>query len=1224
MANTNDFHLSFGSNAKAFAAQLKNDLKPARAELALFRKELADATAAGEPLGRAMVQLATRGNGGGSGGSGGSGGGNESSNLAQDFTELSRNLRVWENNLDGMISKMQQVVGLVTREGEAIKAVGKAGRASAAQSERYDRGDGTPRGAGGRFGGPPAPPKVDPGYGKPSKQDRREQRERANGMLMAPQVALDKSSIDRLVKAVDKVNSSVKGVRKGVEAIAASNQVGGTVNGSVIRSPKKAAQAQAEATVTESTLGSLRGQLAKTVRLSAVRQELHRTRTGGEFDPGLFEMASGNSKRFKATGERTGFTGAKYEQRLERAIASLTTELKGVPRSGVLRSRIEAMEDGRPEPERKIRPRRGADRTPGGPTGQGDTDGLRAQMAELDHAIEQLAAAAASKGPEFALEADKILASLQAQRSQLRATGEGAKSEAVAKETTATEPARRRRTAEERATRAIEKTARTAEAAEAKKKNGLKGHERADARKNIDLAGTEESLRGQGINKEQLVAIAKTFIQEGYGSAIDYDPAASKAGGQRITNERLIGDILKARSAYDASGGITTHNLDYNADKTAPTQISAAVKRMTGSIVKALKMSDDEIKAYSVRADDRRSGGRDYSEAGGASGVPGKMTIARGQKERGAATGGSREKERAIDNAEEDIFQRTQRIVQARVDKALSLATNNPTFNPYDPSLPGQIVGQGDEAKAQRSALAGLRTATTALDKVMKEFITLADEVKDANRQIDKFDSQLKALDMNDPAQREAARPIQAERNLLAERVRVNRARMDSFQSVNGKTAADYDTPAYRKGLAIREASRAAYTSTAEQRTREMNERTANERTLQESYAELLSGSRANLLVGRVKAGGDPSQMATMLPGLRLSTRNGGQVAPANNSIQRPGESYDKVAKYWKRFLAIQKQLSKLPEDMTPEKAAELKAKEEASYQKMVAAYDALALGGTERALPLASMREIVGGDRNTAELERGNLGTTLDVPDKRAVSAAEKKLAKQLTDLELEARKTKVALEKFKRGVQVVKLTEEINKGTDAFNKASEEWAAKVSAAGSDAERAALMGSKPVRPGDLKTKQDERAELIAQGDAATLSVATPESKRVDTQLRRGVATMEKLNARLADLKNISNPTPVQKRELKGVQRGVDTLAEKQIALHEERKGMKLDWSLRPDANVDKLGVEAKEAEAKLGGLTTQIEATKVALREMQRASTAAPAAEAEEIGRASCRERVF
>lgn len=434
-------------------------------------------------------------------------------------------------------------------------------------------------------------------------------------------------------------------------------------------------------------------------------------------------------------------------------------------------------------------------------------------------------------GEAQAVDPEQMLAAMKAELAALKA--ETAEIEADTKD--------------RKQTRADKKAARrdAAAAERAGTPDRLPAQERADRRRDIELAGSEESLRG--LQKRDLQRIAGTFTSEGYNTPFN----------TKTTKDQFVQSIRGSRQQYEAAGEVTKNDLSVSA-KVAATEVSKAVRPMVDAILKAAQQIEGESEAYATRRLDRLTGGQDTRVRDAA----GRERSQRGQVQRGAAFGG--DLDQVIAKAEQTIAGRNERISNAAIEQAMHLA-QRPGFDPYSPQLRQGIQGRGEEAVDARFGLAKLTAATEAIDKVGAEVIQLDERLNKAQRALA---AMTREADYFAGKQKLSANEVARYTELLA-RIPQQEARVQTHQArlgdIQGSEA--FLTPEYRQGLRARQESQQTYAAARETQ--------ASRRALDKATSPFQAA--LDTLVGSTtglgSASGQRTQFTRLLPGLTTRGR---------------------------------------------------------------------------------------------------------------------------------------------------------------------------------------------------------------------------------------------------------------------------------------------------------------------------------------------------------------
>lgn len=245
----------------------------------------------------------------------------------------------------------------------------------------------------------------------------------------------------------------------------------------------------------------------------------------------------------------------------------------------------------------------------------------------------------------------------------------------------------------------------------------LSQQQRANISRDLDLGASEEVLRK--LAQEDLRRVAQSYVGEGF--SMGFDPNAKKAGGARVTNERLVQAILEMNKQLQATGK-TFHDLSTKG-RVTPDSITKQSRVVLRDLLKAMGITPGEQQAYDIRRQDRRSGGT-------------------GEQTRGRAQFGGDfqqgDANRWVTAAEALINQRNnERIPKAAINAALQAMQKG--YNVYDPALRAGIQGKGEESREARRALRNIQRATDAIDKAVAGLGDLPAKIERAQANVDKL-----------------------------------------------------------------------------------------------------------------------------------------------------------------------------------------------------------------------------------------------------------------------------------------------------------------------------------------------------------------------------------------------------------------------------------------------------------------------------------------------------
>jgi hypothetical protein len=382
VAGQNDFTLSFGSNASQFAQDLIADLAPVRGEIASIAgllkalpalaaqqgakaaDALADSgvgdpitvevnTAATKPAAappKARVVPASQGGLPTTAVTGRTGPGARSVREQQadqaaraaaqpgispatqgthfdvpDFTGMVESIKSLNQEIAGIVGKaealvrsMQPITKAVADEREH-EARRRGALEAGANRTRNSLGHMNPAGVDGR-------PFISVPAGPSSPLPQRHISEVTN-------VQIDDAAFERLTSAVlanteaTNVNTAVMRARGGGHYV-----------------PDSAREAAAPVGAPPTAAGTLKNQLSKRQRVTAIQEEIARVKSGGEFNPELFGRVAGTTRKIHKQGAETGYAGDRYLDRLNKSLEQLNKDLQGVPDEAALRSMLKDVE----------------------------------------------------------------------------------------------------------------------------------------------------------------------------------------------------------------------------------------------------------------------------------------------------------------------------------------------------------------------------------------------------------------------------------------------------------------------------------------------------------------------------------------------------------------------------------------------------------------------------------------------------------------------------------------------------------------------------------------------------------------------------------------------------------------------------------------------------------------------------------------------------------------
>lgn len=529
---TNDFFLDFGSNADKLGAKLARDLSSAREEIKGLETDLDGLNEKLTTTASRMVTIARARKGqtpeprqqapsqaGGRGGGGAGDGGQSFKNLVGDINEYNTSLAEMVAKITVVVDSLSPITKQIEKDRRKV-AKTRAGQKS--YQTRLDNGDGPDeQGRVTAKGSATNPASIKDTGAKNKPVEVR--------IASTSQGLIDEAAFKRVVSALEKNTEATKANTASMRAGGAGATGGGRVAAGGVAA------------------GTLRNQLGKRQQLAALKQELTRTRSGGEFDAQAFATAAGGRKRLVERGERMGHTGPDWEAQLVKTIGQLEKDLKGVPRAKNLRQQLGG----------------------GAAAAAQSEEGLTEEQRKLLTAT-----------------ADRIQAGIDAAEEELA----GLRQEQAAEKLTRKEKKALRQT----------EAAAVKEAAQAAKGDpGLSSQQRANVADHLAVAGDEDVLRKQ--LKGRLVEIAQSIKGEGGDLGFD-NPKNTK-----LTNEKLIQGILKGSAQIQAAGK-TFHDLTTNKQADS---ISRDAMRVAGKLREERKISPTEAQAYELRKQHRQSGGED-------------------------------------------------------------------------------------------------------------------------------------------------------------------------------------------------------------------------------------------------------------------------------------------------------------------------------------------------------------------------------------------------------------------------------------------------------------------------------------------------------------------------------------------------------------------------------------------------------------------------------------
>lgn len=991
----NDFFVSFGSNAKEFGAALIRDLKPVRAEIAEIQALLGQVSTRGGAVGTAaQSRLAGRTPAKEEGGGGGGRGAKADSQVdigggaLKDINDFALSVAKARDEFVRMMGTLGTLVQRIDQTSEAYKREESRQNHSTGQLNRTDNQLRGPDGHPLHRGATQGVSFLNRGSASVLPHSSSST---PLSFSSTPAAAISDAAVSRIVTAIEAGNSETKAVRKAIEKLPTTTTTTTTPAGAP-RAPETNRQAERQANSERATVEAL---IAKRERLNALHKEGSRLESGGPVDPRVATTALGGSKKFAALAEKTGFSGDEYATRVHKAIDSLTNELAGTPTLRKLRSQLAALGDAvvQAAPKAPTAPKAApAAKEPPSPEHQG----MATRLAQIDSIMATVKESAKDDGgvsPAVQKMIDGLTAEADGLRSKVNAAeaaaspatpaADGAKPPRESKhvrelngriaqaneliQTMTVEPpkevtdglaaliaerdrlvstTRAERTTENKLIAATEKVA--TERAQGGKKSRERAAVQADLDAPADPASFKDSVRKGVYRKEDLQRIAGNYADQGYGEQLG-------KLNSKTTNAGYTDAILNARKAYDESGGVTRTDLT-TSSKTIAASVGPQVRDMIKPVVEAATATAQEAAALRTRSLDRLTGGQDTRRTDSL----GRERVQRGAIQRGGAFGGDLNK--YVDKAEAILAERGERVSRANINSALQQSGQLKPFNPYDPALKEQIKGAGPEVDDAKRALSGLRRASNAIDEMAKEAL----KVKDA---LTEQQASLEGLKKGSSAYR-------------AVQARITRLQ----ESLAGKEA--LVTPNFEAGYKLRAQARPEYQAQALVASQAAKESQENRRAVEGGAADALAGARA--------FNGSKNDITRNLPGLTVDRKN--QFAFNGDNRERASTDLTDINRARSSINSV---LLKLATETDADTLAKLNRKLENSGQKLLNAYEKLAVGVSSVSLEQLIGRK-PGADAAAADATRRvrTAETVLNDPENMARQAAkaEKKAQRAAT----------------------------------------------------------------------------------------------------------------------------------------------------------------------------------------------------------------------------------
>lgn len=778
---------------------------------------------------------------------------------------------------------------------------------------------------------------------------------------------------------------------------------------------------------------------ARQDRLEALVAELARARSGKEFDPDLFARAAMGSSSITKAGEKHGFAGPKYEERLSRAITALSERIAqggGTSPSSKVHSLADVSDEVSPGGGKKVRKAKAevneADELSGALESsveefiQLDGD-LAAKLNELkvpDAIVKQIAAL-----ENLNRQVDDLGSAMAASDK----TKDDPKALALFNDIKTARDAAARQVNELLKEYGIDKDGRQAinkaahaDATKAKGDRSLPYGERANISRDLALGGDEATLRK--LKKDDLRRVLTSYGQEGYEA--DFNPMSDKAGGERVTNDRLIEAILKSNQRYKESGGTTVHDLR-TPDGVKPSSISKDAARLISTVKKIYQETESELAALAVIDLNFKTGGESGTklfprggkgsraltdDQGNTERVGRGDKTAKGRVQRGSAFGG--EADKLVDEAEKIILDMAQRQLKSGIHKVLKMAQGGTKFDPYDRGIDEGIKGNQQDAKKARIAVAKVRRQTRAIDDRFAEYMELDSNVQRETKAISAMEARLTSLERQATQDDKDIQEIHS----LKERIKAgddSRKRLADrrdnlmLDPAEFTPARAFDTPEFRAGVVERRKKRDEFDRGREQRDIAIREKEENNAAWRDAWEQFLGGSTqfANIKSGRMGPLG-AENFYRQLPNLR-PTGKGGMTDLDNTVLQANPKLLKKFNEQLKRYLRA---MSDVGDELDVPEATRIEGRVDA-LRELLGIYDQMNIGerrieadpetGAPRLRPELndSVNTIKGNDRALAKASKkraeesekavAEIVSAIDAGEEIAVPTAKKKRRK-------------------------------------------------------------------------------------------------------------------------------------------------------------------------------------------------------------------------------------
>lgn len=896
---TNDFYVSFGSNAKQFAAELKTELSGVSPLIASLRDDLQDLENEARAVGTRVGQVgagasrrplpATPAGAGPSPHAGIAGSATPSpaahatagssgiADSARDIAQMAVSLGRYENEIRSMVTGLASVIDKIGYVGDAMKAINTHNNLSQAAKNRDPSQSNLLQGTkkpdpsqlrDPRTGGPLVAGGV---LAAPAPLNQRPQ----SSLLSAPtatttattstasprlasiagvaQATIDAAAFDRVVAAIRVQTDSVESViRTSAAQVTQALRAGVPVAGQAVAGQAVAGQAPAG--------GAQAPLVAANAAAPGRRRVAGQRSTAGAGSGAASGAASGHPSVVDADLDAL----ARAQAVEDAEIAAANVRLEGL--TAKISQIMAALQAAHPEKAAQLQPHLDAM--------QVEADALRAEVTARQHAQAATQAAASTVAAAPATGAGTVKSFI--------GTDYTPKNYPTLAEKRVAQDENQRKYEEQ------ERLKRVKAAEEERRKTdprySLDDETRVKRRQLLDTPADPATFQSrlnqrgdQGIDLAHLKQIADAYTAEGY--PVPHNTKTKKAD--------LGAAVQAAHGQLEAAGGLTEHELVPTA-RVVVTSIAKSTRQILTTIIDAAKRSAEETAAYEIRALDRKTGG----ESNDRTTALGKEIIHRGRTQRGAAFGSDTDEagnvtdevstpshRGLVTHAEEVIAAREARLRESASQFAYA-NSQDPKFDPYSESHSKGIVGDDEEAATAKRSLRTLREATTTMDAFGRQALALDERLKRAKNALASLEKQAEHL-----SQQDKLSPQDALRygDVLT---KIPQAR-ENVNNLNDQAATipDYHrlvTPEYRKGYELRQGSpqemapggsRGELERFQTLMRQEMSEHSANISALKGGFGDALVGGRQV----NPRAGG--SDFISLLQYLRPNGRGGVAVS---------------------------------------------------------------------------------------------------------------------------------------------------------------------------------------------------------------------------------------------------------------------------------------------------------------------------------------------------------